>query len=303
MNINKLVDEYYLSSDFNMLSDKSKVDYRYFLGVMANTTIDTKKLGNTTMIKMTGAKSRRAYEVWLKRGISMANYTCSVSRKLYSFAMEMGYAETNPFSTFKRKPTQPRKVVWTKEQLCQFLDYCYADFKYRSLGLIVQMAYEWCQRVGDMRKLQFTSVDFDNCVLNLQQSKRRAIVHLPISEDLLAMLVEQKEAYGFQDYVTPYPTAIRGSYEPYSLYKLSKVARKVMNLCGLPDELRISDLRRTGTTEMVEAGVSMGQIMAVTGHANPNSVKPYMKNTYASAENALTTRKKYAISTGYVPNH
>jgi len=140
-------------------------------------------------------------------------------------------------------------------------------------------------------------------VLNLQQSKRRAIVHLPISEDLLAMLVEQREAYGFQDYVTPYPTAIRGSYEPYSLYKLSKVARKVMNLCGLPDELRISDLRRTGTTEMVEAGVSMGQIMSVTGHANPNSVKPYMKNTYASAENALTTRKKYAISTGYVPNH
>ena len=47
---------------------------------------------------------------------------------------------------------------------------------------------------------------------------------------------------------------------------------------------------------MVEAGVSMGQIMSVTGHANPNSVKPYMKNTYASAENALTTRKKYGIS-------
>ena len=76
-----------------------------------------------------------------------------------------------------------------------------------------------------------------------------------------------------------------------------------MKLCGLPDELRIADLRRTGTTEMVEAGVSMGQIMSVTGHANPNSVKPYMKNTYASAENALTTRKNYVISTGYVPNN
>ena len=112
------------------------------------------------------------------------------------------------------------------------------------------------------------------------------------------MLKQQKEEYGFQSYVAPYPTAMRGAYEPYSLHRLSKVARKVMKLCGLPDELRIADLRRTGTTEMVEAGVSMGQIMSVTGHANPNSVKPYMKNTYASAENALTTRKKYAISTG-----
>jgi integrase len=69
-----------------------------------------------------------------------------------------------------------------------------------------------------------------------------------------------------------------------------------MDLANLPDTLRISDLRRTGTTEMVEAGVSMGQIMSVTGHANPQSVKPYMKNTYASAESALTLRKSHGKS-------
>ena len=301
--IENLVDEYYLSSDFNMLADKTKVDYKYFLGVLLGTSVDSKKLSTTKLKNMSGAKARRAYEVWLKRGIFMANHICSVARKLYSFAMEMGYAESNPFATFRRKATQTRKVVWTKEQVCQFLDFAYSDFKYRSMGLIVQMAYEWCQRVGDMRELQFSSVDFDSHVLNLQQSKRRAVVHLPISDNLYEMLVEQREAYGFQQYVVPYPTAIKGSYAPYNLYRLSKVARRVMKLCGLPNELRIADLRRTGTTEMVEAGVSMGQIMSVTGHANPNSVKPYMKNTYASAENALTTRKKYAISTGYVPNN
>ena len=42
---------------------------------------------------------------------------------------------------------------------------------------------------------------------------------------------------------------------------------------------------------MVEAGVSMGNIMSVTGHTNPQSVKPYMKNTFASANLALSTRK------------
>jgi len=35
----------------------------------------------------------------------------------------------------------------------------------------------------------------------------------------------------------------------------------------------------------------MGQIMSVTGHANPQSVKPYMKNTFDSAKNALTMRQ------------
>ena len=69
-----------------------------------------------------------------------------------------------------------------------------------------------------------------------------------------------------------------------------------MREAGLSDELRLMDLRRTGTTQMVEAGVSMGQIMSVTGHSNPQSVKPYMKNTYDSANNALTTRKSYGKS-------
>ena len=294
--LTNLVDDYYLSSDFNMLADKTKVDYKYFLGVMLDTSVDTKKLSTTKLKNLSGAKARRAYEVWLKRGIFMANHICSVARKLYSFAMEMGYAESNPFATFRRKATQTRKVVWTKEQVCQFLDYAYSDFKYRNIGLIVQMAYEWCQRVGDMRTLEFSSIDFDKSVLNLQQSKRRSVVHLPISLDLLKMLVQQRDEYGFQPYVTPHYRPVRGEYKPYTLVRLSKVGRRVMDMANLPSELRMMDLRRTGTTEMVEAGVPMGQIMSVTGHANPQSVKPYMKNTYDSANNALTLRKTYGTS-------
>ena len=90
---------------------------------------------------------------------------------------------------------------------------------------------------------------------------------------------------------------VGGEYHPYSIERLSKAGRSVMREAGLSEELRLMDLRRTGTTQMVEAGVSMGQIMSVTGHSNPQSVKPYMKNTYASANNALTTRKAYGKST------
>ena len=296
MNINNLADKYYLSNDFNTLADKTKVDYKYCFSILLSTEVDGKSMAGISLTKMTGAIARRAYEEWLGRGIYLANAVTAVARKMYSFGMEMGYAETNPFSTFKRKTPHARNTVWTKEQLVQFLDVAYSEFKYRNIGLIVQMAYEWCQRVGDMRMLQFTTIDFDKSVLNLQQSKRRSVVHLPISVDLLEMLKQQREAYDFQPYVAPYPTAKRGVYSPYSIVRLSKVARKVLNLAELPEDLRISDLRRTGTTEMVEAGVSMGQIMSVTGHANPQSVKPYMKNTYASAENALTLRNNHGKS-------
>jgi len=41
---------------------------------------------------------------------------------------------------------------------------------------------------------------------------------------------------------------------------------------------------------MVDKGVPLPNIMAVTGHTHVASVKPYLKNTYASANKALTSR-------------
>ena len=154
------------------------------------------------------------------------------------------------------------------------------------------MAYEWCQRLGDMRVLTWDSLDLDNQKAHIKQSKRKAEVFLPISDDLNDMLKSQREDFGFQRYVTPRPKPRRGLYEPYSLTKLPFIGRKIMNEAGLSENLRLSDLRRTGTTEMVDAGVSMGNIMAVTGHANPQSVKPYMKNTFYFCQLCTRCKKK-----------
>tara|TARA_R110000764_G_scaffold213813_2_gene300164 strand:- start:440 stop:886 length:447 start_codon:yes stop_codon:yes gene_type:complete len=148
-----------------------------------------------------------------------------------------------------------------------------------------------------MRLLTWDNIDLPEHKLYLEQSKRRSQVTLPIEDDLYDMLVQQEQDFGFQQYVVPRTSPVQGEYHPYSMERLSKAGRSVMREAGLSDELRLSDLRRTGTTQMVEAGVPMGQIMSVTGHTNPQSVKPYMKNTYASANNALTTRKSHGKST------
>ena len=158
------------------------------------------------------------------------------------------------------------------------------------------MAYEWCQRLGDMRLLEWNAINFDTQTVYIKQSKRKAEVHLPIEDDLFAMLMQQNKDFGFQEYVAPRPKPRNGMFIPYSLQKLPLYARKIMNDAGLSPELRLSDLRRTGTTEMVEAGVGMAQIMSVTGHSNPSSVKPYLKNTLSSANSALTARKSHGIS-------
>ena len=289
--VKHLVDKYYNSNDFKMLRSRTKKDYKYFLSVMVN------DFGSVKFCELTSKQAKHAYEDWVGRGISLANHVCTVSSIVFRYAIEMEYTNINPFANVKRKSAPQRKVVWTEDDVRQFLDTAYSTFEWRSIGLIVHMAYEWCQRLGDMRLLTWDNLDLEARKLYLEQSKRRAEVTLPIEDDLLEMLTQQEQDFGFQQYVVPRTSPVQGQYHAYSMERLSKAGRAVMREAGLSDELRLSDLRRTGTTQMVEAGVSMGQIMSVTGHTNPQSVKPYMKNTYASANNALTTRKSHGKST------
>ena len=289
--VQQLVDKYYTSNDFSMLRDRTKKDYQYSLGVMCDS------FGDVNFDKLSSKQAKHAYEEWVVRGISFANHICTVSSIVFRYAIDMEYAQINPFASVRRKTPPQRKVVWTEDDVRQFLDTAYGEFQWRSIGLIVHMAYDWCQRLGDMRLLTWDNFDFANRKLSLEQSKRRSQVTLPIEDDLYDMLIHQEQDFGFQQYVVPRTMPVQGQYQPYSIERLSKAGRAVMREAGLSEELRLMDLRRTGTTQMVEAGVSMGQIMSVTGHSNPQSVKPYMKNTYASANNALTTRKAYGKST------
>jgi len=291
-----LVDDYYKSYDYRNLRDETKKQYEYFINVMLNTEVDGQALSTLDYTTMKTRVAKVAYNEWCEKGIHMANHIMSSASIVFNHGLRMELCTLNPFANVRRRTAERRKTVWGREDVQKFLDTAYGDFSTRNIGLIAQMAYEWCQRLGDMRLLTWDAIDFDAKTLTLEQSKRKADVHLPISDDLCDMLTQQHEDFGFQKYVAPRPYPIKGEYRPYSLQKLPLHARKVMEDAGMSSELRLSDLRRTGTTEMVEAGVGMAQIMSVTGHANPASVKPYMKNTLKSANHALTERKIHVTS-------
>jgi integrase len=295
--IQELMTEYYASLDYRSLSDSAKKDYKYCLNTLLATVVRDRSISKMYLQSMNTPLAQVAYNIWAERGVSFANHTHAVASKLYNFGIQLGYTDLNPFSKVSKRSAKPRKVVWTREHINLFLDTAYSRFKWRSVGLIVQMAYEWCQRLGDMANLTWDMYDPETRVLYLEQSKRRAKVELPTTDELHEMLMQQKADVDFQSYVAPRCLERRIISKPYDKYALSYVAREIIKAAGLPDELQIMDMRRTGTMEMVEAGVSLPQIMSITGHANPQSVKPYMKNTLTSARKAATLRFNTASDT------
>lgn len=291
--IKHLIDSYLKSRDFDRLT-ASQDQYRYWLRVLLETEYDGEPVGQLKYKKLTAPEAQVIYDTISDRGITFANRINAVARKVYNYGMKYGHVDRNPWSMIQTLTPTPRKVMWQPDDVKTFLEVAYSHFKTRGIGLIVHMAYEWAQRIGDMRLLTWDAIDFENQVLHLEQSKRRAVVHLPISNDLMDVLRQQNGAFDWQPYVAPNVNAKTDSgYAPYGLEVVSRVAKKIIIEAGLNPELRLADLRRTATTEMVEAGVGIAQIMQVTGHQSPQSVTPYMKNTLTGATNALTLRSAH----------
>ena len=180
--LSELANDYFESSNFKLLRAGTQRDYRYFIGVAVATLNDPK------FHTVTSRQAKVAYEEWVEQGISFANHVCATANMLYNYAKDREYCITNPFVKVKRKQAMQRKIVWQHEHVMQFLDTAYSEWRWRNIGLIVQMGYEWVQRIGDMRNLTWDSLNMDNKILNLEQSKRRAEVRLPISEGLHSML-------------------------------------------------------------------------------------------------------------------
>jgi len=287
-------DFYMRTPKYHALSLRSKTDYDYNLIRVCKTKVQNdKQLGNIKLRDLRFKHVTVAYDKWQTTvGIRQANYTATCLSIVLNTAIRHEALVTNPVSLVQRTKDKIRKVRWTDAQVITFLDTAYSDWKWRSIGLIIHMAYEWAQRVGDMRTLQWSNIDLTTKTLDLEQSKRRAEVRLPIDDDLCRMLSEQKDTFGFQRYVAPAVEPQGSAYKPYASGDIHKLVNEVKAHAGLPPEITAMDLRRTGITQLVEGGVDTFGIMQVSGHSNPQSVKPYLVNTLTGSTNALANRKK-----------
>ena len=283
--------EFYLNSEaFKRLKAKTQKDYESHLSSIVNTVVEGKALGvyHNKSIKVRHLTA--AYEQWLQSGVRSANYRKSILSTCWKHSMRYDVMVHDPVALVKTQKTDRRTVMWTREYVKRFLDEAYSDFNYRSIGLIVHMAYEWGQRVGDMRLLKWEALDLTECRLDIRQSKRGAEVHLPISKNLCQMLQAQQKDFGFQEFVAPRVKPRSGAFTPYDLEEISPNINTLLDKANLPRELTAMDLRRTAVTEMLEAGVDIAGIRQVTGHKNMQSVVPYMVNTFSGASKALSAR-------------
>jgi len=291
--VEHLIGDYVTSPAFKSLAESTRDNYTAKLDMLKDVRIGGMSLKKHKLVTITAPLCQRLYDdlIDAKRGVAVLNDAIGVYRLLFNFAIRRGYLQHNPFTYVKCLRVKQRRVVWQREHVRAFLNVAFSNFEWRNVGVLVYCAYEWGQRPGDMLRLKWEQYDIEKGVLTLTQSKRGETVTLPASEGLRNVLKQQYNDFSFQPYIAPYPK--RKSARSLSAYTHSNFYNaccRIMELAKLPEELRIADLRRTAITEMVEMGVPISSIMAVSGHATVESLNPYMKKTLRSATTAQTMR-------------
>jgi hypothetical protein len=223
-----------------------------------------------------------------------ANHVVKVLRRAWFVGIRGNRVDKNPFAKMGTKQTEHRKYQWTPEQVDLAIET--ADkMNLSSMGTLILMQYYLCARPGDMRQLTYNSQYQDGSpnaykdgVAYFQQEKTRRKnpinMVLPVPDRLrerLDSLVQVDDGIIIRNEKTQ---------QPYDQFFINKCFQKIRLTAGLPFELQMRDLRRSGATALQDSSATTEEIMSITGHKDRKMLEIYLNKNVAVAQNAMNKR-------------
>ena len=215
-----------------------------------------------------------------------AQQVIGVLRTLFAFAMDEGEVVINPATNMRLKSNPPRHEVWTDQQVTAFITTA-AAMDRRSVGLAVGLAHNIGQREGDILRMAWSQ--FDGSAIRLRQSKTGVLLDVPCTAQLLDLLA-----------ATPRSGTVMVISEttgrPYRRSWFTDLFRTVARAAGIPDSLQYRDLRRTSVVRLAEAGCTVPEIAAISGHSIARTTKileVYCPRNSTMARHAITRLEDY----------
>jgi integrase len=183
---------------------------------------------------------------------------------------EIGFP-SNPCKTVKRKADpKPRSRVFKGDEEHRLLEACVlVNIHGKSnpyLKPMVQFAIETAVRKGELFKIKYNDIDFDNCLLHLYETKNSEDRVVPLSSKAIMILKSM-------------PRRLDGKVFPLTRDTLKswwKTAKKKAKI----KDFRWHDLRRVACSRLFEKGLGVEQVQAISGHKDPT----ILLNTYTRVD-------------------
>ena len=293
--VDSLIHYYYTTNEFqDRLRKHSKLHYRLSLKTAAECLLEgaTKPFGSYFFHRIDAKTADKLYaRIKEQHSDHRAAMCMKALRRVWYVCARHGRTsfDNNPFKKMSIAALPSRKVRWTPEQIDTFVDT--ADNmgpKYSAVGTMVLMCYELCQRPVDVRKITWGNIKQGDFIFT--QQKTGVEVQIPMTDVLEKRLASLPKSNEHQNIVINPATQ-----RPFDRRLYSKYAAEIRKEAGLPDHLKIGDLRRTGATEMAHSGCTDDEMRAVTGHQTRDVLSIYIVPTAHMARTAMSKRQRKAF--------
>lgn len=225
---------------------------------------DALPIGNITRKDL--IQQRNAIAQNPKRGPGAARSFVIGCAALFKFAKEYGETIAIPHPT-ERLATGLQVgelAVWSEAEYALAVKHLPEH-----LRRIVVLARFTGQRRSDLIKMKWS--DYDGSSIHVVQQKTGTELDIPVGPQLKAELAAWRG-------LPSQPILTRPNGLPWVGANVSKVLpRELDKIPGFPKERNLHGLRKLCATALAEAGATMHQIMAITGHKTPTMVLHYTK--------------------------
>jgi integrase len=196
------------------------------------------------------------------RGNGAATGFIGAASSLFTWAVDREWIEHSPVTRIKALPSGHLRA-WTREEADA------AETKLPAhLVRVVILARYTGQRRGDLCTMGWSA--YDGATIRLVQQKTGAPLVLPVHPSLKAAL---------DTWPRMAATVLTDAKDrPWKPLDLSHALPNALVRIGLSNDLNVHGLRKLAAAELADAGCSMHEIAAVTGHKSLSMVQLYTRS-------------------------
>lgn len=201
-----------------------------------------------------------------------------------------------------------RERLITQEEIMKILTELFAprktgeterDFnRRRTVGQVFQMSLLTGARIGEITALRWEQIDFKARILQIIGRKNRfkvakTVRYLELTPTMEEIFRERKKANAFGEYVfcrtgnsvTDYHKILRQAAESVGIAYGAKTRGGFIT----------HDARHTAVTRMLQAGVDLSTVGAITGHSDSQLILHYSHATRESRKQAVSVLENFVI--------
>ncbi len=246
---------------------KKKTGKRPHLGIV-------NRLGPMRVKEITRRDVRAILDETADRAPIMANRTLAVVRKMFNFAIEHDWLESNPCHLIKRlAPERQRDRVLSEDEIRKF--WKALDNEQPIIAALFRLRLLTAQRGGEVHGARWDEMELTTgwWTIPAARSKNSLAHRVPLSAQALKVLKDLKAQPEDSPWVFP-STRKAGPHIAHAQKAIERIVQRSKV------EFRGHDLRRTAASLMVGAGVPRLVVSKILNHVETGVTAVYDRHSY-----------------------